>query len=542
MTDAFRGNVVPFAISPGRLRRRAALRAREGRPVEAAELLRHAAEADDSAEGWLLLAEQLSHMRCFEQAERIGYCLVSRPDAGAEAWLTLAQCQLDQEAFLAAEDSLFHALADSLPPAEADWARSELAGIDGEWPSYGLARLPGLMRRAARALQAGDEALALRRFRRAASIAPDGCAVWLEAALLLLIHHRPWQAWLAAARTAASEAYAGHGRLMLCAAAWALDRKRLAMGLLAERRGRTLSVGEENLFLTAVRRLPGTEPLLRAFLADQLRQQPHRVSLLAAQASLALAEGTAAARPWLNSVLRLDPGNTWARAALRYPPEGGAALRWSSAACRAYRASVEVTLAAPPPEALPPLDSWERAAWHWCFEQEDVALQMRLVDHLAASANGRVRALVAQLLTRPDVPGKIKRQVLLRLDTQGCGLPMLAGRQMVVARLRQGTDTSPRTCFLRMALVEGQGWCPAKAFLPWACRAWQAMAPEQRRQAAGLDGGRWARAAVLGFLRAQHQDETERALCRALGPEHPWTERAACRLERRMGLRKGARV
>lgn len=539
MTDAFTGNVVPFAISPGRLRRRAALRKREGRPVEAVELLRHAAEADDSAEGWLLLAEQLSGMRCFEQAERICYGLMARQDAGAGAWLTLAQCQLDQEAFQAAEDSLFHAIEGDLPTADATWARGELAAMGVEGSPSERARLPGLIRRAVQAVQAGDAALALRRFRRAACLAPDGCAVWLEAALVM-IRRWPDQAWHAAARALRGGQYEAQGRLMLSAAAWALGRRRLAMGLLKTCLGRVLTVGEESLFLAAIRPICGAEPLLRAYLADQLHWQPHRATLLAARASLALMDGPEAARPWLNRVLRLDPENTWARAALRYPPEGDVAMRWSPEACAAYLAALEDTLAAPPPRALPPVDSWMRAAWRWCFEQEDTALQGRMADHLAASDNGRVRGFAARLLTCPTVPGETKRRLLMRLDPEGRGSPMLVGRQMVVARLRPEADASPRTRFLRMALAECRRWCPAGAFLPWACRCWQAMTISQRHQAAGLDGVRWARAAALGFLRERHEDETERALCRALGPEEPWAERAARRLERRMGLRKGA--
>lgn len=114
---------------------------------------------------------------------------------------------------------------------------------------------------------------------------------------------------------------------------------------------------------------------------------------------------------------------------------------------------------------------------------------------------------------------------------------MLVGCQVAVARL--GESAAPRVRFLRLALVESRGYCPAEGLLPFAARAWQAMTDGQRGQASSPAGTLWARAVTLIYLRARDEDETERALCRALGPCRPWTERAARRLERRMGLRKG---
>ena len=56
MSERKLGQVVPFTLSAGRMRRGAQEYRRRGQQVEAAELLRRAAEQEDSPLGWLHLA------------------------------------------------------------------------------------------------------------------------------------------------------------------------------------------------------------------------------------------------------------------------------------------------------------------------------------------------------------------------------------------------------------------------------------------------------------------------------------------------------
>ena len=537
MSDRIKGNVVPFAISPGRLRRGASLRMKGGRTVEAAELLRHAAETDDSVQGWLLLADCLEALHCHEQAAALCYRLITRPDAGAASWLALARSQLSLEAFPAAEDSLFHAVAAAPNSLAADEARTRLSAMETGGGFHQASRLPRLLGRAMAAWRADENALAQRRFRRAARIAPNPAELWLGAATLRIMTGAPERAWGLAARLLRREPDNIQARLLLSVAAWMLNRRRLALGLMEPLARFPLTPAQERTFLLAACRARDAHGLLRRYLGMQLRRMPCRVSLLLAQAREKLICRPEEARPYLALALRLDPENTWARAALRFPPEREHVDSLSPMACEAFRRALEAELAGPVPDALPPVDGWARAAWVWCFEQEDEALQRRMVEHLAASGSPAVRRWTVQLLTRRGVPESTCRHILQLLDDEGEGLPLLVGHQVAMARL--GESAPPRVRFLRLALVESHGYCPASRLLPFAARAWQAMTPAQRHQACSPAGALWARAVTLTYLRTHDEDETERALCRALGPSRPWAERAARRMERRMGLRKG---
>ena len=62
MSERNMGQVVPFRLSVGKMRRSAYEHRRKGHPMEAVELLRRAAQQEDTPAGWLHLAEELRRL------------------------------------------------------------------------------------------------------------------------------------------------------------------------------------------------------------------------------------------------------------------------------------------------------------------------------------------------------------------------------------------------------------------------------------------------------------------------------------------------
>ena len=320
------GQVVPFTISAGRMRRGAQEYRRRGQQVEAAELLRRAAEQEDTPLGWLHLAEQLRHMGCWEQAAQLVYRLLARDDAPPAAWLELGRCLRRLGRTEAAIDSLEHYLAEDSFSDAADDARELLDELEFFPEEPDPFRLPILIRRGVTAWQAGRCDLGERRLRRAIRLSGSPARLYMTLGMLLMQEGRFPEA--CAALNAARRAEPDHEgyTAMLCMALDQCGRRRAARGLMRQCASRCDTAEAENLFLQAARSMHADREEER-FLRGWLRKHPCRLTYLQAMAAVCWRKGEReqALALW-QRMLRIDPENARARTLLAFAEEKPDAL------------------------------------------------------------------------------------------------------------------------------------------------------------------------------------------------------------------------
>lgn len=499
MTDGNGKNVVPFALSPERMRRGAIRREKAGDPVAAVELLRRAAEEDDRMDGWLLLARRLRTLQCPETGATLCRQLLQGDEECAAAWLTLAQCQMDaEEGAKSIEDSLFRALHFDGEGKLDGSIRACLAAQEEPPMAHRASRAGHLAERSALAWAHRDYALAWRRTRRAAKMADNAATPWLTLAVACLHSGNGKAAWNACLKALKADENRTDAKLLLGTAAWCMGRRRLALGIVERAAKYPCTLREERLFFTAA---DGVRELQACYLRKQLKLMPCRIPLLERQAMQLLRREKETALPVLTRIVRLDPENVWARMALIHPEffEGAAMPKQAQALLMDLLAKL---LASPPPQGLPSVDSLERCALVWGIQHADDDLLALLSAHFGASDNEKVRMWMKRHLPQPDEAAD--------------------------------EDRARREICLHMTMLTGARYCSPGVLLAYADRAWKRIPSEVCCHAVGQASIRWPSAVTLCCLRHKGMEQAEAQLCRHLGAARAATERAARRVEKWM--------
>ena len=539
------GQVVPFTISAGRMRRGAQEYRRRGQQVEAAELLRRAAEQEDTPLGWLHLAEQLRHMGCWEQAAQLVYRLLARDDAPPAAWLELGRCLRRLGRTEAAIDSLEHYLAEDSFSDAADDARELLDELEFFPEEPDPFRLPILIRRGVTAWQAGRCDLGERRLRRAIRLSASPARLYMTLGMLLMQEGRFPEA--CAALNAARRAGPDHEgyTAMLCMALDQCGRRRAARGLMRQYAPRCDTAEAENLFLQAARsmRADGEE---ERFLRGWLRKHPCRLTYLQAMAAVCWRKGEReqALALW-QRMLRIDPENARARTLLSFAEENPDAVlppeeeqvRLEARRMAQYARKPE---GAPPDWLITP-GSDARTATDWCFETSDETLQLAVLEQLLQADTPLVRRYLRELLTNPMVYPSVRREAMVTLATHGEMGPfhVLAGARMSTAECRPVPVRRHGLWrrFLPHLLENTRAHGQTEAIVAFAAELWPQLTLAQREEAAGPGGFRWVKAMEILYLRLTGQDEAAGRVVREMEISLRKVSRALRAIARRMDRR-----
>ena len=430
MSENQMGRVMPFRISGTRLRARAQEYRRQGQALEALTLVRRAAMQDDTAAAWQALAAELRRLGNWEAAGVILGRVLSRADAAPPAWLDMARCMSALDKRETAEDCLYHLLHEDPWSDDGDTAREMLQAIDEEAEKADDRRLQLLIQRGMKALQSGQQGLAMTRLRRALRLSRHKERLLTTLALLCLYTGDEQQAlrWQTKAVRLAPE-----DPMVLCSMAALLqqmDRRRVARGFLRKAGQYCEGAMQEDRFCTTAWVMDAW-PELDAFLQARLRRTPYSTALLHAKATMQHERGRSdEARETWKLILSVDPADR--RAATM--------LNWTTAHPR------DMT----PPGQLPPAElarqrtelqdvgslfTWGSAARHaldWCAassDEQEMALAFAAAEkHPDRAAETR---WLRELLTRPDVQEDCRQRALMRLAALGHFEPlnvMVAGR------------------------------------------------------------------------------------------------------------------
>lgn len=548
MNERNQGSVVPFGLSSSRLRRSAAEHRRQGRPVDALELTRRAAQREDTTALWLEVAEGLSGLACYEEAAAVVYRMLSREDVTLDAWMLLARCQRALGRREGAIDSLYHYLSADPFSDTADAARGMLADLEDASAEHDAYRLPRLIGRGLRAWRAGDRELGLRRLHRAVKMSADPARLHITIALLMLAEKDSAGAIreLAAALKKAPDQ--PRALTAMCVGLCGLGKRRMAMGLL--QKCEKLCTGPENeeLFLTAAWTLDAKKAQQR-YLETALRSTPCRLTLMYPLSVLYYEQGRVeqAKKLW-HRMLRIDPGQQRARICLdwteKHPGEGlpaGGTLPRSEVQRRMMLLARSAAAGMPCHELLTP-GSQTRMVADWCFTLGDEGLQTAVLGAVSREQHPVVIAYLKELLTCQSVGQNVREKALLRLEEMGVEgpLPMLMGNQMTMARSTAREKQHSRwATFLRLLLEETADHGQTMPIVYYAADEWRQMDKRRHRLAAGPDSYSYVKAIEILYLRETGQEEAAFEVVRRMDTTRRRVERVLRGLAPHHELLKG---
>ena len=503
MSGELRGNVVAFAMTAGRLRRRAGEYRRKGQHVEAVELLYQALEREDAMATRLELADALMALACYEQAASLLYRTLSRRDAPAQAWLMLSRCQLMLGETEMAEDSLTHCLTiDPYGPCAEEAHALLHSGRAAAYPPE-HARLGGLMLRASAAYRAGDGALAEKRLCRALRMAWDRVPVlchWAEELLANGKHEAAAKGFVRALRIRAQEPRALAG-LAVCLHGMGSTRM---CRLVLDRAARACAAPEyETVFLDAAEQC-GENALMERYLTAQLNKTPGRISLMYFMAQLQLERGNLpyATALW-QRILRIDPGDDQARYCLSHAQEEPeAVLRmneqypigdlFNRLACALPKEGEDAASAWLTP------GSQLRMLADWVFTVPQREMQVFVLRLLAAGCGRAAEGYLRELLMLPTVDPMTRRVALACLYVMGASgsALLLTDDGMAVRKtvIRESGRHERWRELLRALLMATGSLRQSQPLAQYAAGLWSGMTRDMRQR---VTSGR-----MLDFIRA----------------------------------------
>ncbi|MGN1019032.1 MAG: tetratricopeptide repeat protein, partial [Aristaeellaceae bacterium] len=492
MSKETHGKVVPFALPAYRLRRSADDYRRRGRMEDALVLLRRAAVQEDSAVGWLHLARQLRQMGCYEQAAALLYRQCAREDMLAETWLELGKCQQALGRQEAACDSLYHYLQED-PYSEAAEEAHALLDMLERPEGRSVLRQGLLVRRGLTAFRRGEQAMGLRRIRRAIRLTEEPASLHITLALLALADGRSGDALAELARALKKEPDNVRAMSMLSVALSGMGKPRAALGMLEKCAALATEPAGEDYFLTAAWTL-SARGAARRYLTARLKRQPCRIALMHPLASLDWQEGRRAdaLQRW-RRILALDPTDQRAQLLLSWtqehpgealPPMGGLP---AEAVQQRMTELMAILAAKPPAETMLGWASPMRMTLDWCMTVPDAGVQTAAVRAAGAEDAPCVRAWLRETLTAPGTLPEVRQRVMIRLAEMGDDAPMnvLIGQRMTTAQLTK-VDNVPRSqwhLYLPRLLQETRRTCEATELAFFAADLWQVMSPAQRQEA-----------------------------------------------------------
>ena len=515
MIENGQGQIVPFAFPARQLRMRAASRRKQGRPVDAVELERRAAETTDATSAWLALAEGLYGLGCYEQACMLVFRMLARRDVPPDAWLLLARGQIALGHIQEASDSLCHCLSEEPFGAAADTARGLLSDLRAREERSESVRTPGLVRRGLLAIRAGQQELGLRRLRRALLLTTDPSRIHLTIAMAENVCGNTTGAAVELARALKRRPDDPKAMTALCVAMEATGRRRFARGLLLKCEQLCGDTANEGRFLRTARLLEDSGAQVR-YIEKRMKRQPCRIALLHTLAQCRAEAGLTeeAGRLW-QRILRIDPADMRARISLEWVkshPETAfpdqAVLM--AGVVRPRLIYLAHQCAGQQAKELLAQGSETRMLVDWVLQMDDPRLQRAVVTAVSREDDPAVTAFLREVLTCPSADQTVREQALLRLEELGVTgeVPMLHEGRMVTARSTVHDKRRSRWArFLRTLLEEMNDPAMAEPLVWYAADEWGMMTRRQHDCAAGRDAYSYAKAIEILFLRETGQEE-----------------------------------
>ena len=489
--------VVPFRLSPGKMRRSAAQYRRHGQVLEALTLLRRAAEQDDTTSGWQQVAAELRQMGCWEASARLLGRVLSREDHAPSAWLDMARCQMALRQNALAADCLYHQLQEDPWSPEADVARMLLAELSTGEEKYESRRTAVLLRRTLEAQAAGNEPLYRRRAERALRICRDQEHMLLTLAMM----HTMRQDMAGAARWLARGLKKEPESLpLLCYMGTVLHqmgRPRAARAMLRLAMPHCTDTAMESQFLATAWALEAW-PELTEYLKQHLQHTPNSIPLLQSQAMMRYEQGDAEGAQHLwRHILGIDPGDRSAAVCLNCSVEyPGAPLPVLGRIPQPMSTLQEAEVYEAAKQGKPILThgSRLRQLLEWLVASSDRQEQRTAFRALRIQGDraGEQRFL-REVLTRPDVPQPVIREALLRLAEMemGAEMTLLAGNRYTTVQCRPAQESPGRSAwhaFLPALLLESRPLRQSADIAQFAAEMWGYMTPAQHQEAAGQGG------------------------------------------------------
>lgn len=511
------GQVVPFALSAAKMRRGAHIRRKQGAHLEATELLRQAAWAEDSVLGWLALGQQLRALGCYEQASAILARLLAREERVPDIWLELGRCLRAMGQTEIALDCYYHFLQEDPYSAAADEARMALSDLEAPDHAHEPLRLMKLIHRGMSDWQDGRRERALRRLHRALRMTRQPERLSITIALMYMAEGNPHAALPYTALLLRREPQNPRCLTTMATIFSQMDKPRIARAFLRRSMPHCQDVAGEELFLSAAAAIFAHKEA-GEYLRERLKKQPHRIALLHALADQCYADGQKekAQQIW-QRILRLDPDDRRARVLRKWTPEHPEMplpppFSLPAQALRSQLAHLTEAVAShTPAEEMLRSGTQTRAVLDWCFSLRDAQRQSIALGLLMRSDHPAVIRYFKELLLSSAVAPEIQQCVLVRLAELGEMGPMLmlVGGRFTPVQCQKASNRpqSLWRLFLPSLLHESRFWQQSEHITALAADIWPLLSPEQRQEAATHGSICWAKAIELLYLHMTGQEE-----------------------------------
>lgn len=541
------GRIVAFPASGGYIFRKANENRREGRLLQAVELMRRGLELEPEREdAWLDLAEILNEMGCYEQSNRVLYKLLSCRMYVPEAYYGLAanhSALMNQQK---AVDSAANYLALAPEGAFAESAQEiiESLGDMGEKPASARERIH--LRRSANAQRQGEDDIALVYLKRALKASRYAPRLYVSLGMAYLERGEAAKARRCGALALRKDPELVQAACLQAMAIYGMGYPKLAARLLQTWEKRCVEPRDVRAYGFTVGVVMGQAQLLKA-LKRRLRQTPWNLSVMemAAHAAWKLGQTEEAARLW-RRMLRIDPKEDAARASLELvetglgePPEEPGMLPKYQALKRLESLTQALSKGFDGFKAAESADPAWQDKVAWAFTLPPCGLQEPLLDAISALwPREKTVSLLRWLLVAPRVDDPVRRLAVVRLFTMGEKGPflMLYGQHLTqVDRTDAVNAPDPWRQFRRMMLLECRELLRPEQALIFARDAWKRMTPAQRQEAVGEKAYAWVMAMKFWYLDSQGlMDDVQRCTHEmAISPRR--VERMMKKLAHRLG-------
>lgn len=540
MNENKQGMVIPFALSAGKMRRSAAAYRRHGQVLEALTLIRRAAEQEDTAEGWQLLAAELRQLGCYEAAAGLLGRALSRKDCPLSAWVDMARCQLAMGREALAADCANHPLREDPWSPAGDAARDAIMDMGFPEEKERSRRALRMAQRGMAEWQLGDKRLGERRIQRSLRLLRDQERLLITLALMCMLHDDYAGAMRYLARSLRRDKTSAPTLCTLSAVLQQMGHPRAARAFLHRAGGFCETLRDDEQFLTSAWAI-GAWKETGEYLSFRMKKYPHRTVLLNAQAAMLYETGRAdEAREVWRHVLSIDPDDRQAATFLeatandqlqvlpvmgRIPAK--VMIRQHGLVCREGLTA----------ETLLKPGTQEHRVLVWLATSHEEGEQLLALRALRlCSDEAAEKRFLREILCRPGVAQNMSRLAVMRLAELGDREPMqmLMGDYYSLVQCQKKeaeTLSGGWRKFLPLLLRETRHDGDSASIAEFAAVLWKAMTPAQRRDAAGNGGYLWCKAMEILWLNMNGQEEAAVGIVRRM----PVSPRKVSRVLRRLG-------
>lgn len=514
MSQNEQGMVYAFRLSGSRMRQSAHQLRRQGQTLDAVSLVRRAAEQDDTPAAWLALATELRALGNWEAAVPLLARVLSRDAHHPGVWIEMARCLQALGHPDAALDCVYHQLQEDPWSKEGDAARSLLAQLDTIHPEGEPRRTQRLIHRGLTAWQSGDRALGERRIRRALRLVAEKERLLVTAAMMCMMEMDFDGALRYLPRALRRNPEDPRTLTALSTLVHQRGQRRLARGLLKKAGQHADTVMAEDGFLTTAWAQDAWDEL-NEFLAVRMKQQPWRIPLMSAKATMCceLADQPGAQQLW-KDILALDPDDRMAAAMLsvQQDPQGlQLCVPGMLPRTERQRQLTELKMAAESRPAEELLRSGSRSLrlidWFLCGNYaEERRYAMALLETCPAAV-----PYLKELLCRPFLRFETRQWALIRLAEMGCRdemLIMTGGHYSFIAcqKVDEEKLQRPWRRFLPLLLEETRRYRRSNEIAEFAAEVWSCLPMQEKQEAAGAQRYAWCKAMEILFLRAMGEE------------------------------------